>query len=203
MPRHKDPALDVQCSLCGGTYHTTTQRIRMRTKHSFCSRECFYAYRKANPELFPSPPKKKAKPENRIERECLWCEKKLILLPWRVNRRSGRVFCGQECFAKWKSENLSGENSPGWKGGHSMDYGGSGWKSARAKVRKRDNHTCQDCGAKEQAHGYKMDVHHIIPYDTFDDPREANNLVNLVTLCRVCHVKRHKEGVTITYPERE
>jgi predicted HNH restriction endonuclease len=38
--------------------------------------------------------------------------------------------------------------------------------------------------------GYSLDVHHIVPFRTFKgDWRKANELSNLITLCRNCHRK--------------
>jgi len=99
-------------------------------------------------------------------------------------------FCSHPCYSKWRTKHLSGANSPGWRGGIRKHYSGS-WKAVRRVARKRDNHTCQDCGATRQKCGYQLDVHHIVDYELFDDPFEANDLSNLVTLCRPCHTKRH------------
>jgi len=50
----------------------------------------------------------------------------------------------------------------------------------------RDGYKCVDCGESNRD---KLIVHHL------DESREAgrlnNNLDNLVTLCRICHSKRH------------
>lgn len=81
-----------------------------------------------------------------------------------------------------------GENAPNWKGGHASDYG-SNWKRQRDKARARDNNTCQDCGHEWQEGEIRLDVHHIIPLKEFDVPEEANDLDNLITLCRECHKK--------------
>lgn len=32
-----------------------------------------------------------------------------------------------------------------------------------------------------------MDVHHIRKYRLFEDPKEANKLENLISLCHSCH----------------
>jgi DEAD/DEAH box helicase domain-containing protein len=64
------------------------------------------------------------------------------------------------------------------------DYGPN-WSSQRDQARARDQYRCQICGAPEQ--GRSHDVHHKIPFRTFDSYRQANQLANLVTLCRPCH----------------
>ncbi len=191
MSRQPDPTLTVTCPNCGKTFRTTRARIRdaVITGMSFCSNVCAGRY-KATYGL-NKPPKKVAKPENTLLIACTQCGK-----AFERKRRIGRgkfgYFCSHECYGKWRSENLTGEDSPEWKGGYSLDYGGSNWKSARRQARERDNNTCQDCGITEQAWGYRLDVHHIVPFNTFDDSAKANALDNLITLCRNCHAKRHK-----------
>ncbi len=64
------------------------------------------------------------------------------------------------------------------------DYGPN-WPSQRDQTRVRDQYRCQNCGAPEQ--GRAHDVHHKIPFRTFNSYRQANQLANLVTLCRPCH----------------
>jgi 5-methylcytosine-specific restriction endonuclease McrA len=51
----------------------------------------------------------------------------------------------------------------------------------KRKARARDDRTCQHCGAPGS------DVHHIRPFRFFTDYREANELTNLITLCKPCH----------------
>ncbi len=64
------------------------------------------------------------------------------------------------------------------------DYG-PGWEALRIRVRQRDDFCCQKCSAPEQ--GKNHDVHHKIPFRTFNNIAEANRLDNLVTLCPSCH----------------
>ena len=66
------------------------------------------------------------------------------------------------------------------------DYG-SMWSNLKQIVRQRDNYTCQICGAKED--GKAHDVHHRIPFKQFTTVEEANQLTNLTTLCRTCHLR--------------
>ena len=82
------------------------------------------------------------------------------------------------------------------KAGHwrdlSNDYG-SNWQEQRAKVRARDGYRCSECGRPESTNR-QHDVHHLIPFRTFgympglnENYRQANQLNNLVLLCRHCH----------------
>ncbi|MCC6260765.1 MAG: DEAD/DEAH box helicase [Anaerolineales bacterium] len=66
------------------------------------------------------------------------------------------------------------------------DYGVN-WSQIREAVRKRDQFTCQVCGAKEVDRQH--DVHHKIPFRAFASKAEANRLENLTTLCSSCHHK--------------
>ena len=192
--RTKDISLTVTCPQCEKIFQTTRQRILNATLTglSFCSKACSSKYKFLRG--INKPPIKKAKPENDIVLPCSYCGKPCHRKPSEIhNHIKYGPFCDHICYGKWRSENLAGENSSCWKGGYTLDYGGSHWKRQRNNARKRDNYTCKDCGITEQSWGYKLDVHHIIPYDTFEDPEIANRLENLVTLCRNCHAKRHKE----------
>jgi DEAD/DEAH box helicase domain-containing protein len=64
------------------------------------------------------------------------------------------------------------------------DYGPN-WARQRQMTRARDQYRCQICGAPEQ--GREHDVHHKIPFRTFASYQQANQLANLITLCRPCH----------------
>ena len=74
-----------------------------------------------------------------------------------------------------------------------QDDRGPNWGQQRALTLERDGHRCRHCGAPERpdrAH----DVHHIQPFRTFgyvrgknDHYLQANQMENLVTLCRSCH----------------
>ena len=57
------------------------------------------------------------------------------------------------------------------------------WNEIRREVYKKDNWTCQKCGAKNT----KLYAHHLIPL--FEGG--SNELKNLVTLCEECHKDMH------------
>lgn len=72
------------------------------------------------------------------------------------------------------------------------DYGPN-WPQQRAAARARDGFRCAICGAAEPPNR-QHDVHHKRPFRAFNYVpgvnqayREANQLDNLVTLCRSCH----------------
>lgn len=77
-----------------------------------------------------------------------------------------------------------GKNHPNWQGGKSFEpYGTEFNNMLKEMIRRRDNYICQNCELVEN--GQKLDVHHI------DGNKKNNNLNNLITLCRNCHVKLH------------
>jgi DEAD/DEAH box helicase domain-containing protein len=70
---------------------------------------------------------------------------------------------------------------------------GPNWEQQRRKARERDGNHCRHCGAPERP-DRSHDVHHLEPFRTFgyvrgqnDHYLQANQLDNLVTLCRSCH----------------
>jgi len=79
------------------------------------------------------------------------------------------------------------------------DYGYS-WSWQRDKCLARDNYSCQICD-KKQKEGYRLCIHHIIPYNEFGSNygclgnwphhKKANRLRNLICLCSSCHGKVH------------
>jgi len=76
-----------------------------------------------------------------------------------------------------------------------LDHGPN-WAVQRQRARERDHYTCQVCGATEASLGREHDVHHVRPFREFsyiagvnDNYLQANELSNLVTLCRSCHSK--------------
>lgn len=66
------------------------------------------------------------------------------------------------------------------------DYGPN-WPKQRDLARARDGFRCQVCGEPEGEKTHH--VHHKIPFRMFDSIEQANQLVNLITLCNSCHRK--------------
>lgn len=105
---------------------------------------------------------------------CPWCGKPVL------NKR--RTYCSDECKRNY-------DNMTVW-------HRGRGPYSLR--ILYRDNFTCQDCGefhAYQNKHGTYipiddgfLEVHHIIPVSM----RGGDEQQNLVTLCKKCHILRHK-----------
>ncbi|UXF49856.1 nuclease [Haloquadratum phage sp.] len=74
-----------------------------------------------------------------------------------------------------------------WKGAAPTGHYDGEWMKAREKARSRDGYNCQRCGVSEDELNRELDVHHKVPYRIFDDPKKANELDNLVSLCNRCH----------------
>ncbi len=85
---------------------------------------------------------------------------------------------------------MRGSKNHNYKG-DSISHYGINWESQKRKAKKRDSSTCQVCGYKSGGKRF-LDVHHIIPAKRFIDLELANNLSNLITLCRKCHVMVEK-----------
>jgi len=77
-----------------------------------------------------------------------------------------------------ETEFKNGELHPDWIGG-TEHYRGEDWDIQKQKVLERDNFECQRCKSKDA-----LCVHHIIPWRE----SENNEIDNLVTLCRRCHI---------------
>lgn len=113
--------------------------------------------------------------------------------PFEVSRRRGSAetarFCSTDCWYRYVR--LHPHASGNYRGGKHFYYG-SNWPSQAKKARERDDHTCQDCGLRQ--FNPRLDVHHLIPRREFaNDHAAANQLDNLVSLCKACHIKRERE----------
>jgi hypothetical protein len=93
------------------------------------------------------------------------------------------------CSYEHKGKYYRGENNPLWKGGGQSDFTrtpeGRRWRN---QVLERDDHTCQDCGAKPEV----PHAHHI--KSKSEHPELKTDVDNGVTLCEDCHAKRHPDN---------
>lgn len=122
--------------------------------------------------------------------ECVVCGDEKEVYPYRVEHHS-IFFCSTECQSEYQSSQ-TGPDATRWKGGY-VNYG-KGWNDKKKEaVRERDNYVCQHPGCtvsnaehKEQI-GKSLEVHHIQPARSFDNPEDRNDMENLVTLCITHH----------------
>lgn len=70
---------------------------------------------------------------------------------------------------------------------------GPGWHANRRLCRERDK-VCRSCGKTPEDNGQALSVDHVIPWRLFADERMANDLGNLIALCRVCHGKKTSDA---------
>ena len=85
--------------------------------------------------------------------------------------------------------NKRGELNPRWLGGVTPErqdfYTSRAWKDACSRVWKRDNATCQRCGAKKiDDNDTAFHIHHI---HSFANKELRADVDNLVLLCEHCH----------------
>ncbi len=79
------------------------------------------------------------------------------------------------------------------------DYGPD-WRRQRQRARERDEFRCRSCGAPESPNR-EHDVHHVrsireFGYGAVGDYAQANELDNLITLCRSCHLQAEASRMT-------
>jgi len=97
---------------------------------------------------------------------------------------------GQVAWHKGKKlPELSGKNSPHWKGGltplNKLIRGSLEYRLWRESVFKRDNYTCIWCGIRGNQTGGYLEADHIKPFAYFPELRFA--IDNGRTLCKPCH----------------
>lgn len=139
------------------------------THNIFCSRKCS-SKNKSNKSI--------------IKTECSYCNKK-VERPKSLIRKY--TFCSRACMGKYYSENRFGKIHPLWNGGK-IDGRGYKWRELRKEILVRDNFSCRICNIKPK-NTTNLDVHHIVKYRNFDNSKDANNLSNLLLVCKKCHTK--------------
>ena len=174
--RRKERAKHV-CRNCGVVFY----RHASREKHGrgvCCSRKCQYEAAKN-------------KPKKRIKRVCIGCGAEFFV---GLSRLKSKIGGGKYCSRKCRDDHRVGQLHPQFLGIGDSKNRGSNWQSQKRKALKRDGRVCRICGKKG------TDVHHRIPKRKFIDKNEANNLENLITLCKKCH---RKADARVQKEERE
>jgi 5-methylcytosine-specific restriction endonuclease McrA len=98
-------------------------------------------------------------------------------------------FCGDACRQHWVNEQPDLQPKMGQ---HSRRRGAN-WAEQARKARTRDGFACRVCSVSEEELGRQLDVHHKIPYRSFQSNVEANRLENLIAVCPSCHAKLEAE----------
>jgi len=197
------------CDYCGNQIKKTKGRYENQDNH-YCDQSCFGKHRK---ELWNKGEKHPREGSDgltgsdnpaweggKAKFECDTCGKVSERAKCELENTENN-FCSPKCRVKWMETRMSGESHPQWKGGHAKYYG-ENWQKQRNKALKRDNHTCRACGASKEELQKSPDVHHlkrIMWYkNQYDSPEwweRANELENLITLCRSCH--QRWEGIPL------
>jgi 5-methylcytosine-specific restriction endonuclease McrA len=155
--------IDTTCQTCGATFQVSPSRFKHGRGKS-CSPACQHAAVARKLQM-------------RVTLTCHGCGCEYARAPSHAASDSGKgKYCSRHCRDTHRIRGLH----PQYLGGPD-DYRGPNWQSQKRKAKSRDNRTCQHC----QSVG--SDVHHIRPFRLFSDYLEANNLSNLITLCRPCH----------------
>lgn len=180
-----------ECEWCGKTF----QRHKSKTKDSaniFCSDKCEGKRRTHKWSSNQQPNWSGGKDEY----HCQNCNKTVLKYEQNV-KDSNNIFCSYECHGQWISENKNGKDHWHYRGSEPVQYGQK-WQRIRVEAIQRDNEQCQDCGLTRDEHYNKYDrdleVHHLTPIRTFDDTEQANQLSNLITVCKSCHIKREAQS---------
>lgn len=160
---------NIRCDNCSNIFGKRNSFIE-KSAHNFCSRKCFYDWRK----------------KNRIPVICLICSKEFYVSPSRV-KNNRRKYCSDICRRKAFStlcKSLAKDNSPHWKGGATSINKKMRivfHNTIQKKVFERDNYTCQMCGTR----GGYLQVDHIQEWSKYVEGRFDIN--NCRTLCQKCH----------------
>lgn len=91
-------------------------------------------------------------------------------------------------FLKWQNEEyrnkFTGKNHFNWQNGKSFEpYGLEFNNNLKKTIRNRDEQKCQICGKTKLENNEELSIHHI------DYDKRNNNLNNLISLCRDCHIR--------------
>lgn len=134
----------------------------------------------------------------RVTVQCDQCGKIKEIHP---NAVKSHNFCNKACYHAWYSLNMKGEKNYNWKGGKGNIYYGPNWVDQRTKAIKRADRKCEVCNKKTK---HSPDIHHIIPFLHFDYDQtqndnylQANELTNLIALCRSCHMLAESKQIPI------
>lgn len=153
-----------ECLVCKSQFEPKSN------SQKYCSIECGYRVKNDKRNKFT-----REELENAEIRKCLICDKEINISAMQMTK----IYCSEEC--RRKAERVFGD-----KRQTDLDYknqirfGGN-----KYKVMERDNYECQMCGNK-----HKLIVHHIDDSGQGDDVN--NDMGNLVTLCRSCHINLHR-----------
>ena len=156
------------CEVCGKEYEG-------KSFSKYCSPKCKKKKNNATAQKKRSEKRKQEWEQLEHIKQCPVCGKEFEL---KQTHRTQK-YCSSEC--RKKAERLYGhkrETDLVYKDKTRFD-------GNRSKALERDEYTCTMCGAKKD-----LVVHHIDCSGQTDNPN--NDVDNLTTLCRRCHINLHK-----------
>lgn len=184
---HKIKMVRVRCDFCLSVNLRSLSFYKKRSEHR--CRPCSAKFNR------PSH-RKGVEPSNKQIRclvSCLWCgveklktKRNLTMYP--------KTFCDSSCQNKWQNKFTDfnkGAKNPAFRhgervGGRSPTYGKEFDKQLKRAIKTRDGYKCVDCCASFSGQkSFKLDVHHV------DGDKMNNSELNLVSLCKSCHSRRH------------
>jgi len=160
------------CPICGKTFYVKPSN---KKEVNYCSPQCYNVGQTKGQDL-----------------TCKVCGKPYHRPPSEIKWR-GSSCCSIPCANIYQRTNQKGEKSHSWQGGKSSIYhclrSSAAFKDWREAVFKRDNYTCQDCGARNgNGKAVYLHPHHIKSFT--HHPELRFDVGNGITLCKTCH-NRH------------
>jgi 5-methylcytosine-specific restriction endonuclease McrA len=182
---HQWTSTDIPCASCGTIVQRTPSQTATRG-HAFCTRKCYFAYLSMHKTGDHNPNWNGGS----VDVLCAQCGTALQRNPSQADAYAHQ-FCNKACHGEYLAQHITGANHHLWQGGR-IGYYGPNWQTQQRAARRRDGYKCRHCGVKPK--GRALDVHHIKPFRSFGyipDQNEnylmANDLINLVSLCKRCH----------------
>ena len=125
--------------------------------------------------------RKSAISNNTIEVNCSYCNKTFIRPSFTI--RSSNLYCSKKCL----------NNHYSFINPERKVYSNDCTRIKKQLVKKRGNNCecCKKCNLAK----YEIELHHIIPYNSFLNKNDANREDNLVLLCKKCHDKVHNKKI--------
>lgn len=176
------------CPVCGKEFY---KKVYKKCQAIYCSQGCAYKGRSLGLTK-----RHITKPYNCYRKQPIVCP---ICQDEFIARKYKQKYCSRHCFEIAHKNNMLGAKNPAYKNGSSYNkrsWRGDDWDTIRQGVYKRDDFKCRDCGTDcisrrdlTKANSHKLiQCHHIQDYKSKAD----NALQNLITLCVICHMKRHE-----------
>jgi hypothetical protein len=178
------------CPVCGTEYDADIDRLKW-SRQTTCSRECSYEYRYAP-----------MRTREIVELRCDECGGVFYRdSRWLEMRKGEPLYYSRKCIAK---NYPTGEKAYNWQGGKTAEQqlirASQEYKEWLLGVMKRDNFTCQSCGANGSRQS-KLQVHHLYYFSKFEELRMVP--WNGITLCKKCHTIIHQRDREITKENEE